>query len=252
MQRYFLEADARIAADRFRVAGEDAHHVLRVLRMRQGDRFGIVSQGETYEVEIVDVQEDELIVRVIAQMASFSEPPFAVALLQGLPKGERLDELLMHGTEVGVTQFVIFEGVRSVARWEEKKRAVKLERCQRIVKEAAEQSQRNVVPRVVYAPDLASALRQSAGYLIAPYEAQGQGLPPLKSALRQLNEKRDRLRAEGVRLVIGPEGGLDGTEVQEIQAHEGRLVTLGARILRTETAGVVTVAQLLYELESEG
>lgn len=233
------------------LAAEEAHHLVRVLRLRAGDRVVAVAPGGQRWLGRL-VQADPSAWAVEAErLLPTSEPPLRVTLGQGLPKGQKMDEVIRHGTEVGVTTFVPIWARRSVPRpggTADGRR----ERWQRVAREAARQAQRSLVPEVKPPTTLPELLAHSTWDLILmPWEEESaHGLHPL---LQELAGRWGRpARGRSVLVLIGPEGGWDPGEVDAARSRGARVVTLGPRILRTETAGVIVTALLLHALGDLG
>lgn len=206
----------------------DARHALKVLRLRAGEPLYIASEGRHYEA-IFAPEGDLPRVRVVREIQS-REPKTRVTLYQGLSKGERMDTVMQKCTELGIARIVPCLFSRCVAQWEGGEK--KLARFMRIAREAAVQSGRSLVPEVsgcLSFSALKEALKAHEQVLI-PWEAGGL---PLREAYRG---------AKDIALVIGPEGGM--TE-GEVEALGGQPITLGPRILRTETAGMAALTMIL-------
>lgn len=248
MQRYFLR-DATIGTDKtVKVCGSDAHHMLRVMRMRPGDRVQVILGDQGYIAELLDGANECVRLLLGESLDERREAALELTLLQGLPKGDKMDAIVRQVCEIGVSRIFIYEGIRSVAAIPIDKRERRLERLRAVAKEAAEQAQRERIPDIQYFPNLETAV-DSLGQgvpLLTPYESQTVRLPPLKAVLRDLPI------GSTVAFAIGPEGGFDDREVAFVQSRGARLLTLGPRILRTETAGLVVAAALLYEFDQMG
>lgn len=251
--RFFVADRVEPGATAVRVTGDEAHHGLRVLRLGIGQAVVVLDgSGMEYRGTIETVRgggAPEFAVRVVAALSSPAEPDLFVHLVQGIPKGDKLEYVLQKGTEVGVSAFwpvwtervlVLFGGDKAEAR-----RA----RWQRIAAEAAKQSRRAILP-AVSAPaglfDVARELREGGVELLVLWE---RATTPLREALRSLGRRGARDARPAVALVVGPEGGLTPQEVEGLEALGARCATLGPRILRSETAGPVAAALVLYEFE---
>ena len=175
------------------------------------------------------------------------EPSVRLTLVQALPKGDKMEQIVQKGTETGVSLFVPVRSERVVVEYTGQKAESRLDRWQRIAHEAAKQARRGRRPRIAAIASLAEAVRTRAREESTLVLWEGASLP-IKEVLREI------ARAGGERavtLVVGPEGGFSEAEARAMEAAGGRLVSLGPRILRTETAGPVAAALALYELETE-
>lgn len=238
MRRFFCDD---IMGDTASLAGDDAHHVARVLRMRPGDRLALCDgRGTEYETEIVTVTPERVVCRLGAARASEAESPCRATLYQCLPKAGKFETIVQKCTELGVFAVVPTSSSRCVAEpGREFER--KLERYRRVALEAAKQSRRAMVPEV-FPPTALDRIDPAAFdlFLVAYEEEQGRSL---KQALREAK------RLDTVGLCVGPEGGFEQGEVDALVARGAVAVSLGRRILRTETAGMAMLAQLFYEAE---
>ena len=247
----FVERD--VQAGQVAVLGpDDAHHLARVLRRRAGDPVVAVTPGgRRWLGRLVGGGAQPLAV-VAERPLPGSEPPLAITLGQGLPKGPKMEEVIRHGTEVGVAEFVPVLARRSVSRPAAGALAGRVERWRQIAREAARQAQRSAVPRVQPPCGLAELLGGSSWDLILmPWEEEeSRGLYPL---LQELARAWGRpARGRRVLILIGPEGGWDPEEVEAARGAGARVVTLGPRILRTETAGVLVAGLVLHALGDLG
>lgn len=239
MVRFFTEGgpvDGQIALSR-----ADANHLLKVLRARVGDRFMALHGGMAYTCEL----EEGAVGRVVASEPAAGEPPVHLTLFQGLAKGDKMETVIQHGTEVGISAYVPVATARAVVKLEPKKAAERVARWQRIAREAAEQCRRGAVPQVEQVIPWREAADRAGTFDLAlvPWE---EGGVPLRQALA---------RVEGARrlaLYIGPEGGLTAEEVDRAVGAGAVAVTLGPRILRTETAGLAAAAAILYVIGDLG
>ena len=238
MRRFFT---TDITDDTAVLSGDDAHHIARVLRMRPGGRLAVCDgQGREFEAEIVSISPERVTCRFGLARAADVESPCQATLFQCLPKAGKLETIVQKCTELGVFAVVATVSARCVA---EAGGAFshKLERCRRVALEAAKQSRRAVVPEV-RAPLSLAEIDVSAFdlFLVADEEERARSL---KHALREAK------RLDTVGLCVGPEGGFARGEVEALVARGAVAVSLGKRILRTETAGMTMLAQLFYEVE---
>lgn len=241
MSHHFFVPPEAIRDGRVVLAAEDSHHLLKVLRARPGEPFTAVAAGVAYRCELAGAEGGTAVGRVLASAPVTTEPPVQITVYQGLAKGEKLEQVIQHGTELGVCAFVPVACARSVVRLDARKAAERVARWQRIAREAAQQSRRGAVPPVADVMDWAAAAARAAAYDLAlvPWEAQA-GRPGLRRLLQGLPA------GARVAVYIGPEGGLTEAEVAGALAAGAHPVGLGPRILRTETAGLAAVAAILY------
>ncbi len=238
MARFFI-TPADIAGDAVHITGEDAKHIARVLRMREGDTFTACdgSLGE-YLCEITKMDKLSVQAKILEKKESEAEPAVSVTLYQGVPKGAKLDYIVQKCVEIGVCRIVPVRSARTVREGE-----VKKERLSRIAMEAAKQSGRGIIPIVEEAVPFSDALERAseADLAIFPYECERE--TTLKAALAGK-------KPVTVSVMIGPEGGFEPEEVEAARKKGFLIVSLGKRILRTETAGPVTCGNIFYEFEA--
>jgi len=234
--RFFLD---RVEGERVALSRADSHHLLRVLRAVPGTPFIVLAQGMHYDCVLEEVADGLAWGRITASRPAAGEPRIRIVLFQGLAKGEKLERVIQHGTELGIAEFTPVATSRSVVRLDAQKAAERTERWQRIAREAAEQSRRGAVPRVTHLHTWQQAVARIPEFDLAlvPWE---EGGVPLKAALEACPE------AVSFALFIGPEGGLSAEEVGLAREAGAIPVTLGPRILRTETAPLAAAAAILY------
>lgn len=256
LQHFYLEdqalADEGSAAFPLRLAADDAKHA-RVLRLAPGEHIAVVDAAQDYfECEVVSFDDALPLVR-IAQRYGEAEAGASVVLVQGLAKGDKMETVVRHATELGVAGFVPLACERSIVKLDAKKASAKTERWRAIAKSAAMQSGQRAVPEVCEPKTLAEAcelLGRAAAVLVCWEEAPGTAR--IDAALERGAFGGGALPDDArVAVVVGPEGGLTEREVDALLACNSRsaLVSLGPSILRTETAGIVAPALVLYELD---
>lgn len=250
MRRFFVPSDA-IADGVVRIAGRDARHIMRALRMGVGDQLSIVdSYGREYIARIRRTTEMSIDAVIEEERGSGpGEPRVPLTLVQGIPKLDKMDYIVQKCTEIGVCRFQPVLTERSVARTNTDAADRKVLRWQRIAEEAAKQAGRGAVPQVEGVCGLESALGELASrgtLIVMPWELeQGRGL-------REALAGADVERTPGMAVVVGPEGGFSHYEVELAKRYGAVTVTLGRRILRTETAGLATATVIMYELGEFG
>ncbi|MBD2844467.1 16S rRNA (uracil(1498)-N(3))-methyltransferase [Paenibacillus sp. IB182496] len=251
MQRYFI-APSQFDADRVTIDGDDAHHLARVMRIQTGGRI-VVCDGERREAlaEVSEIGADRVVARIVEERpASAREPRWRVTIAQALPKGDKLETVIQKGTELGAYAFVPFEAARTVVRYDNRKEEKRRSRWTRIAKEAAEQAHRGRLPQVEEVQSWGALLRRipSCDLALLCYEAQG-GAPErgIGAALRRFGAQPRAAGQADILVIVGPEGGFTPEEAEQAEAAGAVSVGLGARILRTETAGMAALTCLMYE-----
>lgn len=246
MQRYFVKQRAN--ENQFVIDNDDRHHIIKVMRMEIGDKVICVDpNGKTAICEIAKITDEQVVADVVQWKDEKSELPIFVTIASGLPKGDKLEWIIQKGTELGAYEFIPFSARRSVVKWDEKKAGKKIERWQKIAKEAAEQSHRGIVPEIISTMNLKALLERSKNFdykLVAFEEESRSGEASIFSETLQKVK-----HGESLLLVFGPEGGLAEEEVQILQENDFVLCGLGPRILRTETAPLYALGAISYHFE---
>jgi 16S rRNA (uracil1498-N3)-methyltransferase len=241
LRRFFVPAGS-VRARHVTLGPEMAHRLGRVLRLRVGDHVVLTEGGaHEYEVQIIAVSGNALTANVVAERVPPHEPDVEVVLYQSLIRANRFDLVLEKGTEIGVARFVPITAARSIVQGNGEPSSARSERWSRLVTEAAEQCGRGRLPRIGAPMALEDAVRGAMGLKLAPYEEE-RGLR-LTAHLRTLRE-RPRL----VSLLIGPEGGFEPAEIALARETGWTSVSLGPRVMRSETAGIIASALVLDAL----
>ena len=242
MHRFFIP---RLFDESMRITGVDAKHISKVLRMQPGDRVQIVSDdGISALAEIAAIDGDGVDVRVLEKLAESHEPRVKITLAQGLAKGEKMDFIIQKAVELGAFAIVPVAMEHSVVRLEGAKADKKVERWQKIAEAAAKQSKRDIIPLVQPVQTMKQMLgANSWGTKLIAYECEDR--LSLKAALQAVEATSEGIT--DLLLIIGPEGGISESELELARAGGARAVSLGRRILRAETAGLVAMSAIFYE-----
>ncbi len=244
MYHFFVEEE-QIEEKLIRITGSDVNHIRNVLRMKPKEELLISSrQGGDYHCAVETVEEDEVCVRILWKESLGRELSCEVILFQGLPKGDKMELVIQKNVELGVTAIVPVAMKRCVVKLDEKKAAAKQKRWQQIAESAAKQSKRGIIPEVKPVMGFSEALAYAKALdrKLLPYEC-AEGMQRTKQLLASI------LPGQKVGIFIGPEGGFEEQEVEAAEACGFQVMTLGRRILRTETAGMMLMSVLSYLLE---
>ena len=246
MTRFFVLAD-QIRAGLITLMGRDVRHIQRVLRLGVGDHIECLDgQGYVYKVKLTHVEAEHVVGEIVDSYKADSEPDLQVTIAQGIPKGERWDFVLQKCSEVGATVFQPLFTERTIVNIASEQLPHKMERWQKIVQEAAEQSQRSVAPRVLAPMTLKDWLQNLSEFelVIVAWENEEE------ESLRQILDEAPDLKR--LAIIVGPEGGFSSAEIDLIKQVGGRTVSIGPRILRSETASVVLLSLALYHYGDMG
>ncbi len=245
MQRYFVKPE-QMSNHTVAIEGDDVAHITRVMRMRKGDQI-ICSNGQGRDVlaEIDSVQGQMVLAKILEELPADRELPVHVTIAQSLPKGEKMDWIVQKSTELGARCIIPFISARTVVQWDASKISKRLHRWRRIAKEAAEQSQRSILPIIETPVDWSQLIAKSREMNLVMIAYEGEGTTPLNKVLPACQPGGNIL------LVIGPEGGFEPEEVEIAMASGMKAVSLGRRILRTETASLYGLAAISYHFERD-
>ncbi|MFC4411073.1 16S rRNA (uracil(1498)-N(3))-methyltransferase [Chungangia koreensis] len=246
MQRYFINGPL-LEDGSVEISGEDAKHISRVLRMGVGDRVIVVISQRSFIAEITTITDQSVIVVPESNELRNNEMPIRVAIACGLPKGEKLEWIAQKATELGMNELIPFKAERSIVKWDDKKGAKKQERLQKIAKEAAEQSHRSIIPEVHEPISLKQLIDMSSQFdvLYVADEEDAKAITRTRFA-EQMKSVYDKL---SMMVVFGPEGGLSRNEAEVLKEAGFKTISLGPRILRTETAPLYVLSAISYEFE---
>ena len=243
MPKFFVTQD-KITENQIIIDTEDVAHISRVLRLGIGDHVTVCdSQGTDYETEIAEMEQKQIVCSITEKRASESEPNIKVTLFQGLPKASKMEYIIQKTTELGISEIVPVKLSRCVVKIDNKKdEKKKLDRWQKISEAAAKQSGRGIVPQISEIMTLDEVIKSSKEFdlFFVPYECEEQ------KTLKEVLLSRSDIKTVG--FIIGPEGGFDPAETEKLRENGIDTVTLGKRILRTETAGEAVLAMTMYEI----
>ena len=247
MQRYFLETSYETLVE-YTLSDETYHHMVRVMRMDAGDQVYLAFSDQVVIVaEITQIGEHTITLKEIAKESIEKELPIQVTVACGYPKGDKLEWIVQKGTELGAHAFIGFTSKNSVVKWDQKKRQKKIERLNKIAREAAEQSHRQSTPKVALldkVQDLLDLFLTYDAIVIAYEESAKKGeKSQFATIITQLNDGNRLL------LLFGPEGGFTKEEIILFQQAGGKACGLGPRIMRAETAPMYALSAISYQKE---
>ena len=232
---------------RFHISGSDRNHIVNVLRMKAGEEFLVSFEGESHLCALEEIREDTAVAKIICESFQSTELPVYIHLFQGLPKADKMELIIQKCTELGVSEITPTEMKNCVVRLDEKKKKSKTERWQAIAESAAKQSKRNLVPKVNTPLSFNAVIERAEEFdlFIVPYESE-DGMKSTKAALAKIRS------GARIAVLVGPEGGFDDKEIERCKEKGMSIVSLGKRILRTETAAIASVGMcMLYSELSE-
>ena len=246
MSTFFVKNE-QIEDNKIVILKEDANHIKNVLRYKIGDELEICDENENrYNTKISKFEENRLILDILNISDKNTEPNIKVTLFQCMPKADKMELIIQKCTELGINDIIPVISERVVVKLDEKNEMKKLERWQKIAKEAATQSGRQIIPKIEKSINLKNIIEKLSKYdiVILLYECEKKHM--LKDVLKNCNKN-----VKNVAIIVGPEGGFSENDVKILDnCNNLEKVSLGSRILRTETASFVALAIAIYELDS--
>lgn len=247
MNRFFADMDGRDIGTDIHITGGDVNHIKNVLRLKAGDEILVSDgRGRDYYCHISDIGSDEVTALVHDVCDNFAELPTQVTLFQGYPKSDKMELIVQKMVELGVHRIVPVMTARTIVKLDAGRAAKKTERYRMIAESAAKQSGRGLVPEVTEPVTYSQAieLAKQLDMNIIPYE-EAEGLAYSREVIGRVSGKRS------LGIFIGPEGGFTKEEVLLAQEAGAYCITLGHRILRTETAGLSVMSILMFALDTD-
>lgn len=245
MYQFFVEP-GQICGKTITITGSDVKHIKNVLRMKPGEEISVSngSDGKEYRCGITSIEDEQILCELRFIKEDGVELSSRVYLFQGLPKADKMELIIQKAVELGVYEVIPVATKRCVVKLEEKKAASKIARWQGIAEAAAKQSKRRIVPRIGNVMTFGEAVQRAASMdvKLIPYEL-AEGMERTKGLINGIKAGQD------IAVFIGPEGGFEEAEIEKALAAGLEPVTLGKRILRTETAGFTVMAWIMYQLE---
>lgn len=243
MNRFFVEKEQLdIEKNLLNIEGEDVKHIKDVLRLKSGESIEVSCEETLYICKIVNIQNSKIISEILDSHKGKNEAPIHLCLYQGLAKGQKMDLIIQKATEIGVREIYPVVTNRTVVKINDmKKENKKVDRWNKIALEAAKQCKRDVVPivhNIISFEDVLNLFKNEKN-ILAPYEEEES--IHIKDIIHKFSDGK-------INILIGPEGGFESEEIEKLKEIQSQIVSLGPRILRTETAGLVAMSILLYEL----
>ncbi|MEC9490423.1 MAG: 16S rRNA (uracil(1498)-N(3))-methyltransferase [Halanaerobiales bacterium] len=244
MHRFFIDQSPEVEASVI-ISGNDYNHLKNSLRLKIGDRV-ILSDGDGFdlEAEILSFGDQGAELKILSKESSKVEAETKVWLAQGLPKKSKMDLIVEKATEIGFAGLIPLESKRTIVKYDHKKKGKKQNRWQRVAEAAAKQSGRAVIPEIkdFYSSDNLKNLKEEFDYVLLLWEDENE------YSIKKFFKENNVAAEARILLIIGPEGGFSEAEVNNFKKElDARIITLGPRILRTETAGITALTAILYE-----
>ena len=244
MYQFFVD-DARMGKEFITIIGSDVNHIKNVLRMKPGEKIRVSNQkGQDYFCSIIELGDDFVQADILDSEAANTELSSKIYLFQALPKGDRMETVIQKAVELGVHEIIPVAMKYCVVKLDAKKAENKRKRWQAIAESAAKQSKRSLIPVVHEVMSFKEALSyaKECKVNLVPYENE-RGMEATKEAVLEL--KKD----DTISVMIGPEGGFSEEEIELVKEENMKIISLGKRILRTDTAAIATLSMLMLQLE---
>ena len=245
MHHFFVTPD-QVKEDYIYIEGSDVNHIKNVLRMKLGEALEICDgNSKKYLCEIEEISSEFVRAQIKEELGADTELPSRLYLFQGLPKSDKMELIIQKAVELGVYEIIPVATKRAVVKLDEKKAGKKVERWNSIAEGGAKQSGRSFIPTVTNVMSFKEALQyaKNLDVVLIPYEL-AEGMAETKQIISSIEP------GQSVGIFIGPEGGFEISEVESAMVAGAKAITLGKRILRTETAGLTTLSILMYHLEA--
>ena len=266
MYKFFI-SQKQIDGETATITGEDVNHIVNVLRLKQPDKIILCNkvEGKSYISEIMQIEKSYIICKILEMVSETTESNVNIDLFQGLPKADKMEYIIQKATEIGVKNIYPVNLERCIVKLDSKSEAKKIDRWQKIAEVASKQSKRDVIPNINNVINIKNICQNAKKYDIILIAYENEEKNTLKNELQKLknnklnkdiieissnaNCKSDSTEKLKIGIVIGPEGGLSENEVAELMEAGAKSVSLGKRILRTETAPLVMISDIIYEFD---
>ena len=247
MPKFFV-AENQINNNKITIIGNDVNHIKNVLRQKSGDKITIcdTSKEQDYLCEIDKIEEKSIDCNIIEKLENNTESNVKVTIFQGLPKADKMELVIQKSVELGVYDITPLQMKRCVVKLNEKDKAKKIQRWQKISEVAAKQCGRNIIPKINNIVNVKEVCNLCNEYDIVLIAYENEKENTLKKELKNL-KKLDKEEIK-VAVIIGPEGGIAPEEIEMFEENGAKIITLGNRILRTETVALSVLSIIMYEL----
>ena len=251
MPKFFVKEE-QIKDNEIIIIGQDVKHIKKVLRAKIGDELQICNSqnGENFLCEIQDLENEDITCKIKEKIQEKVESNIEVTIFQGLPKADKMEYIIQKSVELGVSNITPVEMKRCVVKLDGKDKIKKIERWQKISEVAAKQCGRDIIPQinnVINIQNICNLISEYDILLVAYENEKGNTLKEQIEKLKKQNNSESKIK---IGIVIGPEGGLEENDVNKLKENGAQIITLGKRILRTETVALNILSIIMYELEN--
>ena len=247
MPKFFVKT-SQIKEENIYINGTDFNHISNVLRLKVGEQItiGNMDTGENYLCEILKFDKEKVTTKIIEKLKEQKEIKLEIHILQGIPKSDKMELIIQKSVELGVSKIIPIQMDRSIVKLNEKDEKKKNERWNKIAESAAKQCERDIIPEVSMSikTDNIETIKNDYDIIIVAYEKEKNNT--IKDVLKEIKKKNKPAK---IAIIIGPEGGISDREIQLLENMDAKIVTIGKRILRTETVALAISSMIVYEFE---
>ena len=247
MPKFFVKT-SQIKEENIYINGTDFNHISNVLRLKVGEQItiGNMDTGENYLCEILKFDKEKVTTKIIEKLKEQKEIKLEIHILQGIPKSDKMELIIQKSVELGVSKIIPIQMDRSIVKLNEKDEKKKNERWNKIAESAAKQCERDIIPEVSMSikTDNIETIKNNYDIIIVAYEKEENNT--IKDVLKEIKKKNKPAK---IAIIIGPEGGISDREIQLFKNMDAKIVTIGKRILRTETVALAISSMIVYEFE---
>lgn len=250
MRKFFVKEN-QINSELITILDEDVNHIKNVLRLNVGENLQIcdIDSSKNYICEILELTAKSVTCKILEEIQSIAEGNVELHIFQGLPKADKMELIIQKGTELGVSEFVPVSFKRSIVKISPKDERKKIDRWNKISEVAAKQSKRDIIPKVRNVESIKNVCNEIKNYdiVLLAYELEENNY--IKNELLKIKNTKENYK---IAVIIGPEGGIEKEEVEVLENAGAKVISLGKRILRTETVALQVSSIIMYELENGG
>ncbi|HIT70640.1 MAG TPA: 16S rRNA (uracil(1498)-N(3))-methyltransferase [Candidatus Scatovivens faecipullorum] len=250
MRKFFVKEN-QINSELITILDEDVNHIKNVLRLNVGENLQIcdIDSSKNYICEILELTAKSVTCKILEEIQSIAEGNVELHIFQGLPKADKMELIIQKGTELGVSEFVPVSFKRSIVKISPKDEKKKIDRWNKISEVAAKQSKRDIIPKVRNVESIKNVCNEIKNYdiVLLAYELEENNY--IKNELLKIKNTKENYK---IAVIIGPEGGIEKEEVEVLENAGAKVISLGKRILRTETVALQVSSIIMYELENGG
>ena len=249
MPKFFVKNN-QIDDNQIKIMGEDVNHISNVLRMKNNEAVQIcdIETSQNYSAKIIEQNKQNIVCEILEKIESKAETKINVHIFQGLPKSDKMELIIQKSTELGVKEITPVQMERCVVKLDKKDSVKKIQRWQKIAEVAAKQSGRDIIPKINNVINSKEFCKNFIDYDIIIIAYENEKVNTIKPLLQELKIKN---KYPKIAILIGPEGGIEDKEMMLFKENNAKIVTLGNRILRTETVALNMLSVIIYEFEGD-